>query len=332
MRTRPVFITRLAQAWNFTRPLALLLAGWAACFALAEQTIAQQDFSKVEIKVTKVAGNVYMLEGSGGNIGVSVGDDGIVIVDDQFAPLAPKIKTALKGITDKPLRFVINTHFHGDHAGGNVEFGKEATIIAHENVRKRLQHGGTVGGNEVQGAPKEALPVITFNDRATVHLNGEDIRAIHFPNGHTDGDSVIFFPQSNVVHMGDDFVTYGFPFVDVQNGGSVSGMIAGLEKVLAMIPADVRIIPGHGPLSTAADVHKFVDMLKDTRALVGKAAAGGKTADQMKSDHLLAKYEDLGKGFIKTDAWIDLLLADIQKNPNDAPKYQDHGHADERAK
>ncbi|HLH56359.1 MAG TPA: MBL fold metallo-hydrolase [Verrucomicrobiae bacterium] len=290
----------------------------------------QQDFSSVEIKVHKVAGNVYMLEGSGGNIGVSVGDDGIVIVDDEFAPLAPKIKAALKGITDKPLRFVLNTHFHGDHTGGNPEFGKDATIIAHENVRKRLQEGGTVGGNSVTPAAKEALPVITFNDRATVHLNGEDIRAIHFPNGHTDGDSVIFFPKSNVVHMGDDFVTYGFPFVDVQNGGSVSGMIAGVEKVLTMVPPDVKFIPGHGPVSSTEDVRKFVEMLKDTRALVAKAAASGKTLEQMKDDHVLSKYESLGKGFIKTDAWIELLVADIQKNPAGAPGYQAHGHASER--
>lgn len=309
------------------KPLTL-----SVVLALTVSSWAQQDFSKVEIKVNKVAGSVYMLEGSGGNIGVSVGDDGIVIVDDQFAPLAPKIKAALKGITDKPLRFVINTHFHGDHTGGNAEFSSEATIIAHDNVRKRLLEGGAVLGGAVSPSPKEALPVITFNDRATVHLNGEDIRAIHFPNGHTDGDSVIFFPKSNVVHMGDDFVTYGFPFVDVHNGGSISGMIAGVEKVLTMVPEDVKIIPGHGPISTPADVRKFVDMLKDTRALVAKAAADGKTAEQMKSDHVLAKYEELGKGFIKTDAWIDLLLADIQQNPKAAPAYQAHGHADEQSK
>ncbi len=179
--------------------------------------------------------------------------------------------------------------------------------------------------------PKEALPVITFNDRATVHLNGEDIRAIHFPNGHTDGDSVIFFPKSNVVHMGDDFVTYGFPFVDVGNGGSISGMIAGVEKVLTMVPEDVKIIPGHGAISTPADVRKYVEMLKDTRALVAKASADGKTADQMKADHVLSKYEDLGKGFIKTDAWIDLLLVDIQHKDSALP-YQAHGHADEQPK
>jgi glyoxylase-like metal-dependent hydrolase (beta-lactamase superfamily II) len=159
--------------------------------------LAQQDFSNVQIKVTKVGGTVYMLEGAGGNIGVSVGEDGIVLVDDQFAPLAPKIREALKGITDKPIKFVLNTHFHGDHTGGNSQFSSEATIIAQENVRKRLIDGGTVAGSEVKPAAKAALPVITFNDRATVHLNGEDIRAIHFPHGHTDGDSIIFFPQSN---------------------------------------------------------------------------------------------------------------------------------------
>src|SRR5690242_9523052 len=300
---------------------------------LAMAAAAQQgDYSKVQIKVTKVAGTVYMLEGAGGNIGVSVGEDGIVIVDDQFAPLAPKIKAALKGITDKPIRFVLNTHFHGDHTGGNAQFSGDAPIIAQENVRKRLKEGTTAGGQTTPPAPKEALPVITFNDRATVHLNGEDIRAIHFPNGHTDGDSVIFFPKSNVVHMGDDFVTYGFPFVDVHNGGSVSGMIAGVEKVLTMVPADVKIIPGHGAISSPADVRKFVEMLKGTRALVAKASREGKTADQMKSEHLLSQYEDLGKGFIKTDAWIDLLLADIEKNPAAASGYEAHGHADERTK
>jgi cyclase len=226
---------------------------------------------------------------------------------------------------------VLNTHFHGDHTGGNAQFGTEATIIAHENVRKRLQAGGTLLGNRVDPAPKEALPVITFNDRATVHLNGEDIRALHFPNGHTDGDSVIFFPQSNVVHMGDDFVTYGFPFVDVASGGSVGGMIAGVEKVLTLVPDDVKIIPGHGPLSAPADVRKYVDMLKDTRALVARAAEDGKTPEQMKAARLLAKYEDLGKGFIKTDAWIDLLYAEVTHKKTGALPYQNHGHAEEHA-
>jgi glyoxylase-like metal-dependent hydrolase (beta-lactamase superfamily II) len=192
-----------------------------------------------------------------------------------------------------------------------------------------LEAGGTVGGNEVKPAPKEALPVVTFNDRASVHLNGEDIRAIHFPNGHTDGDSVIFFKQSNVVHMGDDFVTYGFPFVDVGSGGSVSGMIAGVEQVLGMVPADVKIIPGHGPLSTPADVRKFLDMLKETRAIVAQGAKEGKSSAQMKQEHVLAKYDDYSKGFIKTDAWIDVLYADVMHKTTSAVHYQNHGHAGE---
>src|SRR3954454_11529883 len=278
----------------------------AALFVLmiANLIHAQDDrLAKVEIKVVPVSGSVYMLQGAGGNIGVSVGEDGIVIVDDQFAPLAPKIKAALKGLTDKPVRFVLNTHFHGDHTGGNAQFGSEATIMAHENVRKRLSVG-----EPGKASPREALPVITFNDRATVHLNGEDIRAIHLPHGHTDGDSVIYFQESNVLHMGDDFVTYGFPFVDVQSGGSVSGMIAGLEKVLAMVPKDVKIIPGHGPLSEPADVEKFITMLKETRALVANAAKAGQTVEQMKAGKLLAKYADLGKGFINQDKWIDTLF------------------------
>ena len=322
----PIWKTRLAPANRLTTTTKILGILWLG----VGSAVAQQDFSKVEIKVTKVAGKVYMLEGSGGNIGVSVGEDGVVLVDDQFTPLALKIREALKGITAKPIKFVLNTHFHGDHTGGNAQFSSEAAIIAHENVRERLKQGGIVAGNEVKPPAKEALPVITFNDRATVHFNGEDIRAIHFPHGHTDGDSVLFFPESKVVHMGGDFVTYGFPFVDVRSGGSVSGMIAGVEKVLSMTPPDAKVIPGHGPVCTPDEVRKFVAMLKDTRALVAQAASQGKTAEQMKQDHLLSKYEDLGKGFIKTDAWIDLLYTEVTQKPGSASDYQNHGHADER--
>jgi cyclase len=303
--------------------LLFLLASIALC--------AQQDFSKVEIRVQKVSGTVYMLTGSGGNIGVSVGDDGVVIVDDQYAPLAPKIQAALKGITDKPVRFIINTHYHGDHTGGNADFAKTgSTIIAQENVRKRLKEGTNTLGNVVPPAQKDALPIVTFNDRAAVHLNGEDIRAIHFPAGHTDGDAVIFFTQSNVIHMGDDFVTYGFPFVDTANGGSVSGMISGVEKVLAQAPPDAKYIPGHGALCTAYDVRAFVQLLKDTRAIVADGVKKHQTAQQMKDAHVLAKYDEkYGKGFIKTDMWIDTLYADVT-NSKVAMPYQDHGHADEK--
>lgn len=275
--------------------------------------MAQQDFSKVEIKVTKVAGTVYMLQGAGGNIGASVGEDGIVIVDDQYAPLADKIQAALKGITDKPVRFVINTHWHGDHTGGNAYFSKQGTIVAQENVRERLKNGGKVLGNDVKPAANEVLPIITFNDRASVHLNGEDIRAIHFPHGHTDGDSVIFFTQSNVVHMGDDFVTYGFPFIDLESGGSVRGMIAACEKVLATVAPDVKLIPGHGGLSTIADLKPFVAMLKDATARVENGIKQGKTVDQLKQGKVLAGYESWGgEGkFITTDKFIETLYNDL---------------------
>jgi glyoxylase-like metal-dependent hydrolase (beta-lactamase superfamily II) len=278
-----------------------------------------QDFSKVEMMVHKVAGSVYMLEGAGGNIGVSVGDDGIVIVDDQYAPLAEKIRAALKSITDKPVRFVINTHYHGDHTGGNLEFQKTSPIIAQDNVRKRLEEGG-VGGNggsmkhESKPADKGALPIITFDHQVTVHLNGEDIRALHVPAGHTDGDSVIFFPKSNVVHMGDDFVTYGFPFVDINSGGSVRGMIDAIDKVLAQVPADVKLIPGHGPISNVADARKFQTMMKDTLAVVQAAMKQGKTLDQMKQEKILAKWTPDWDGpdkFIKTDAWIETIYNDL---------------------
>ena len=274
-----------------------------------------QDFSKVQIKVTKVSGNIYMLEGEGGNIAASVGEDGIVIVDDQFAPLAEKIQAALKDlkVTDKPVRFVINTHYHGDHTGGNEPFANTgSTVIAQDNVRKRLQTGGTAGNGgsikmEVKPAPKGALPVITFEHDVTVHLNGEDIRALHFPSGHTDGDAVIFFPKNNVVHMGDDFVRYGFPFIDVASGGSVQGMIDALEKASAQLPPDVKVIPGHGALSNLDDVREFVKMLKETSAAVQKALDDHKTLDQMKQEKILEPWKKWSGGFLDSDKFIETL-------------------------
>jgi cyclase len=276
----------------------------------------QQDFSKVEMKVSKVAGNVYMLEGAGGNIGASVGDDGIVIVDDQYAPLADKIQAALKGIADKPVRFVINTHYHEDHTGSNAYFQIEAPIIAHDNVRKRLEEGGIAGDFGAvkfvaKPQPKVALPIITFDHDVTVHLNGEDIRALHFPSGHTDGDSVIFFPKSNVVHMGDDFVTYGFPFVDLSGGGSVEGMISAVDEVISKLPSDVKVIPGHGPISNIEDMRRFVSMLKDTEAVVEKGVKQGKTLDQLRQENILAPWQKWSGEFITSDEWLVTLYNDL---------------------
>jgi cyclase len=276
----------------------------------------KDDFSKVEIKVSKVGGNVHMLRGAGGNIAFSAGQDGIVLVDDQFAPLADRIKAALKAITDKPLRFVINTHYHFDHIDGNASFQKEAPVIAHHNVRKRLESGGTPGNlgsvkQELKPAATEALPILTFSQDVTIHLNGEDIRVLHYPNGHTDGDSMIFFPESNVVHMGDDFVTYGFPFIDLAGGGSVEGMIEAAEYVIAELPTDVKVIPGHGTLSTLDDVRKFVSMIKETRGVVEKATQAGKTLDQMKREKVLGPWEKWSGDFISSDAFIETLYNDL---------------------
>ena len=297
------------------RKLACLLV----LFLLPVAAVAQQqpDFTKVEIKVTKVAGTVYMLQGYGGNIGVSAGEDGILIVDDEYAPLADKIKAALKGITDKPVKFVLNTHWHFDHTGGNPAFGESAPIIAHDNVRKRLASGGEIKAFKMQvpPAPKSALPVVTFDDKLTVHINGEDIRAIHFPSGHTDGDIVIFFPQSNVVHMGDDFFSGMFPFIDLESGGSVKGLIEDIAQVISMLPPDVKIIPGHGPLSTIDDLKKFEDMLRGSVAAVATAMKQGKTLDQMKQEKVLANYAGWGKGMLNADRFTEIVYNDLSGNP-----------------
>ena len=303
------------------RKLAFAVVFCFTVLALAQQ----QDFSKVQIKVTKVSGNIYMLQGSGGNIAASVGEDGIVIVDDQYAPLADKIAAALKGIgaTDKPVRFVINTHYHGDHTGGNLPFAANgSTIIAQDNVRKRLETGGTAGIGTAKtmdqpAQPKAALPIITFDHDVTVHLNGEDIRALHFPGGHTDGDAIVFFPKNNVVHMGDDFVRYGYPFIDVNSGGSVQGMIAACDKVANLLPDDVKVIPGHGDLSNLGDVRDYSAMLKETSSVVQGAINLGKTPDQMKKEKLLATWDaKYGKGFITPDLFIDTLYNSLTNKKN----------------
>ena len=281
----------------------LILTALAILFMSATNTPAQQDFSKVEIKATKVSGNIYMLQGSGGNIGVSVGADGILIVDDQFAPLADKIKAALKTLGEGKLKFILNTHYHGDHTGGNVVFGPDAPIIAQTNVRKRLQQPP----QGQQPAPKEALPVITFDQSVSVHFNGEEIRVLHFPHGHTDGDAIIFFTSSNVVHMGDDFFNGMFPFVDIDSGGDVAGYVKNVGDVLGKLPAGAKIIPGHGPLATADDLKKFHDMLVTTTSIVQQKIKAGKTLEQIKTEGLPDEWKSWGEGFIKTDRWIETI-------------------------
>lgn len=284
-----------------------------ALIAGANLAVAQQDFSKVEVKAQKVSGNVYMLTGAGGNIGVSAGPDGVLIVDDQFAPLADKIRAALKGINSGKLKFILNTHFHGDHTGGNKEFGPEAPIIAQTNVRKRLMTDQTRGGRTTPAAPKEAWPVVTFDQSVSVHFNGEEIKAIHFPHGHTDGDSVIFFTGSNVVHMGDDFFAGRFPFVDLDSGGSVDGLVKIIGEIITQIPADAAIIPGHGPVSKLDDLKAYHRMLVETTGIVRKKMAAGKSLAEIKSEGLGDEWNPWGTGFIGADAWVEAIHRSISK-------------------
>ena len=292
---------------------ALVCAVLAVYLCAVAAHAQQQDFSKVEIKVTKVAGSVYMLEGAGGNIGVSVGADGILIVDDQFAPLADKIRAALKTLGEGKLKFVLNTHWHGDHTGGNAQFGSDASIIAHDNVRKRLATDQKIFNEKVPASPKEALPVITFDNSLSVHFNNEEIRAIHFPHGHTDGDSVIFFTGSNVVHMGDDFFAERFPFVDLENGGDAVNLAKNVGEIIGRLPVGVKIIPGHGPLSTIDDLKLYHRMLTETIDVVRKQAATGKTLEQIKAGGLPDTWKSWGTGFIKTDQWIELIYRSLKR-------------------
>lgn len=278
----------------------------------------ETDLKKEQMKVAKVAGNVYKLvgpvpvpdDGNIANIAACFGEDGIVLVDVAQARFGDKIQDALKGIADKPVRFVILTHYHGDHSGGSAYFQKLAPVIAQENVRQRMENGGTIFDgtthSPIKPKPREALPIITFDHDMTLHLNGEDIRVMHFPTAHTDGDSIVFFPKSNVVSMGDLFVTYGFPFVDVDSGGSIDGMIDAVEKVIAQMPADVRVIPGHGPVSGLNDMRAFVKMMKETRAAVQSAIDRGQTLDQMKQAKLLDRWKQYS-GPLGEDAFLGIL-------------------------
>ena len=284
-------------------------------FLCGAQKTHAQDFSKVEIKVTKVAGNVYMLQGSGGNIGVSVGPDGILIVDDQFAPLADKIKAALKTLGDGKLKFVLNTHYHADHTDGNIAFAPDALIIAQENVRKRLstEQVSKFFKRTTPASPKEALPVVTFDHAVSIFFNGEEIKVIHFPHGHTDGDSIVFFTNSNVIHMGDNFFNPRFPVVDLEAGGNVVGMAMTVGEVISKLPTGVKIIPGHGPLSDAEGLKAFHRMLVETTAIVRKKKKSGKTLEQIKKEGLPEEWKSWGEGYIKTDVWLELVYNSLSK-------------------
>ena len=266
-----------------------------------------EDQQDVTVKTTRVSGNIYMLQGRGGNVGAIVGPEGILIIDDDFKNVSGKLRDALKELGAPFPRFIINTHWHGDHTEGNLFFGKDSIIIAQTNVRKRLSQLNTIFGQAVQPYPSYAWPMVTYDESLSIHFDDDDIRAVHYPNGHTDGDTVVFFQKANVVHLGDDFFAGRFPFVDLESGGSVQGMINNVTTLLTQIPADARLIPGHGPLSTIDDLKTYRNTLAETAKIVQNAMKKKKTLDEIKKAGLPDKYKEFGSGFIKTDAWIETV-------------------------
>ena len=283
---------------------------WLGVLVLsASLGLAQQDFSGVEVSATPVNGTVHMLRANpaAGNIGVSVGADGLLIVDDQFAPLADKIRAALTGLADGPLRFILNTHWHGDHTGGNATFGQRAPIIAHTNVRKRLMTEQNIGGRAIPAAPPAAWPVVTFDESVSIHFNGEEIRVVHFPRGHTDGDSVVFFTGSNVVHMGDHFFAGGFPFVDLDSGGDVEQFTANIATVLDQLADDVQVIPGHGPLSSKDELRAYHRMLVETTDIVRQRIAAEQNLEQITQAGFPDEWKDWQAGMVSAERWIAII-------------------------
>jgi glyoxylase-like metal-dependent hydrolase (beta-lactamase superfamily II) len=291
----------------------------AAILAAAPVAAQQRDLSGVEIKVEQLAPGVAVLFGAGGNIGLSYGEDGNVVIDDQFAPLSDKILAAIKTLDPDPVRLVINTHWHGDHTGGNANFDKAgAVIIAQDNVRTRMSSEQTVGGDKVPPSPKDALPIVTYANGVTVHLNGDDLRVIHVANAHTDGDSLIRWTKADVLHMGDTF-WHGdtFPFIDLDSGGSIDGMIAAAEKGIELADANTKIVPGHGTVGTRADLAAFRDMLTDIRDKVAAGIKAGRALDQIKASKPTAKY-GMPDGYIKPDRFVETVYASLKNPPKSA--------------
>jgi cyclase len=278
--------------------------------------LAQQDFSKVEIRTEKLAPTVYMLTGAGGNVGLSAGDDAVFLVDDQFAPLTSRIEAAIAKVTKKPVRFVVNTHWHFDHTGGNENLGKAgALIVAHENVRKRMSVEGFIEflGMKTRPDPKEALPVVTFTRDVTFHLNGDEIHVMHVPNAHTDGDALVHFRKSDVIHMGDVFFNKLYPFIDTSSGGRVEGVVTALERALEMAGPSTKIIPGHGPLATRADLQAYRDMLATVSGRIREHVRAGRSLEAVQAAKPTAEFDAAwGKGFLNPARFTEMLYKNLQ--------------------
>lgn len=299
------------------RPLRRAALALAAGLLASAPVQAQEDrFAAIEIKTQKVAEGIYMLTGEGGNIGVSVGADGVFMIDDQFAPLSEKIKAAVAALSDQPIRFLINTHWHYDHTGGNeLLAGDGVVIVAHHNVRKRMSVDTEIAafGTLIPASPKAALPVLTFNDNLTLHLNGDEARVIHYKNSHTDGDSLIHFVNANVIHTGDLWFNGLYPFMDISSGGSVSGAIKTIKAILALADDDTRIIPGHGPLGDKQAMRDYLAMLETVSGRMAKLIAAGKSIDEIIALKPNADYDEAwGRDFLKPDMFLRILY-DLQR-------------------
>ena len=288
-----------------------------AAAALSFGAFAQQrNFDAVQIKTTKVAEGVYMLEGEGGNIGVSSGEDGVYLIDDQFAPLTPKIVAAVKAISDRPIRFLMNTHWHGDHVGGNENLGKAGVvIIAHDNVYKRMSVGGAITAlkQNYAPAPKAALPVITFNQTATFRMNGDDVTSTHLPPAHTDGDSFVRFTKANVIHTGDVFAAYRYPFIDVESGGSVKGILRAVDQMLPMIDDNTKVIPGHGGVSSKKDVLAYRKMVSTAISKIEPMVKSGRSLKQVIDAKPLREFDEEWGKFRKPEAFVEIVYNGLRK-------------------
>ena len=293
------------------------LSGLVLPLIVAPVLAQEPSFDTVQVRSIRVADRAYMLAGAGGNIGVSIGDSGVILVDDQFAPLTPKVLAAVKALTPLPVRFVLNTHWHGDHTGGNENMrGTGAIVVAHENVRKRMstEQFLQMFKEKVPPSPAGALPVVTFTDAVSFHLDGQEIRAFHVRNAHTDGDAVVHFRTANVVHMGDTFFNGRYPFIDVSSGGSVDGMIAAADRVLGMIGPDTKVIPGHGPVGDRAALKAYRDMLSSARAAVLPHITRGASLQQVIAAKPTAELDATwGKGLFNGDQFVEMLYSDLSR-------------------
>ncbi len=285
-------------------------------FGAVAPAAAQVDFSKVEITTRKLADGVYMLLGSGGNLGLSVGDDAVFLIDDQYAPMTPKIQAAISAITPKPVKFVLNTHWHGDHTGGNERFAEAgALIVAHDNVRRRMSSGQFLDffKMRVEASPRGALPLVTFGADVTFHINGDEVRALHCPAAHTDGDAIVHFRRADVIHMGDIYFNELYPFIDTSSGGSAEGVIAAVDRALALATDRTKIIPGHGPLATRAELQGYRDMLATVQGRIKAQVASGKSTQEIIDSKPTREFDEKwGQGFIKPDGFVTMLVTALR--------------------